>query len=60
MANRFTWKLVLPVLLWAAAFALASCTTARTHLIPAESVDEFPGASPGYVTPAPPSQIQAP
>jgi hypothetical protein len=36
----------------------------RAHLTPAEHVgvpsDEFPAASPGYLTPAPPSQNQAP
>jgi hypothetical protein len=64
MPNGFTWKLVLLVLLWGAASALGSCTTARARLMPAERVgvpgDEFPAASPGYVPPASPSQIQAP
>jgi len=64
MPKRFTRKFALPVLLWGAASALGSCTTARAHLTPAERAgvpgDEFPAASPRDVTPAPPPQIQAP
>ena len=64
MPKEFTWKIGLLVLLWGVAVAVSSCTTARAHLVPADRAgvpsDEFPAASPGYLTPAPPSQIQAP
>ena len=65
MPKGFTWKVGLLVLLWGMATADASCTSARAHLMPADRAsvpsDEYPAASPGYyLTPAPPSQIQAP
>jgi len=63
MSKGFTWKLGGLVLLCGVTMAAASCSTARARIGPAGSVeapDEFPAASPGSVTPAPPPQIQAP
>jgi hypothetical protein len=64
MSKGFTTTLIWLGLLLGGTLALGSCTTARAQLTPAERVaapdDEFPAASPAFLPPARPPEIQAP